>query len=77
MINITLFQLQSLQKREFDEDKDNMYLNFYMGPNPSVPKRTRVALPVSIGRNFERIPHQWDIRVTNMDKKSLKIEVNH
>jgi len=64
-----------LQNREFDEDKDNMYLNFYTGPNPSVPKRTRVALPVSIGRNFERIPHQWDIRVTNMDKKSLKIEV--
>ena len=40
--------LKVTRERDFDVSRDNLYVNFYFGPNPSVPKRTRVVLPVTM-----------------------------
>jgi len=72
----TFFMDISLRDREFDDTRDIMHLNFYFGPNPSVPKHTRVALPIVAGTEFHRIPFQWDARITRQDGKNMTIEVN-
>jgi len=66
----------SFLDRQLDASRDNLYLNFYFGPNPSVPKRTRVVLSIALDTDFQRIPYQWDARVTKQDDTKLNIEVN-
>ncbi|KAK4298187.1 hypothetical protein Pmani_029452 [Petrolisthes manimaculis] len=64
------------REREFDVTRDRLYLNFYMGPNPSVPKRTRVVLPVGLQREFTRAPHKWDVRVQAQEGNTLTLQVH-
>ncbi|XP_018014264.1 hemocyte protein-glutamine gamma-glutamyltransferase isoform X2 [Hyalella azteca] len=70
-----LLNLRFLE-REYDPSRDNVYLNFYFGPNPSVPKRTRVVLRVSPDQEFQRVPHQWDARIQNQEGLDVTVEVN-
>jgi len=65
-----------LKERELEQSRDNMYLNFFFGPTPSVPKRTRVVLPIVPGAEFQRVPYQWDARVLSTDGTAMIIEVN-
>jgi len=72
----TFFVNINFQDREFNEVRDNVYLNFYFGPNPSVPKRTRVVLPIISGGEFQRGPYQWDARIVQQDGQRVSVEVN-
>jgi len=65
-----------LKDRNFDPVRDIMHLNFYFGSNPSVPKQTRVVLPVGTEDDFSRVPFQWDARITNQKEKIMSLEVN-
>ncbi|KAF2351038.1 Transglutaminase N-terminal [Trinorchestia longiramus] len=64
------------QEREYDPSRDNVYLNFYFGPNPSVPKRTRVVLRVSPDQEFQRVPHQWDARIQSQEELNVTVEIH-
>merc|ERR1719369_319605 len=66
----------ALRDRDLDLSRDNMYMNFYFGPNPSVPKRTRVVLPVLPDVEFQRVPYQWDVRVTRREGNNLHLEIS-
>jgi len=66
----------NFKQRKFDADNDLLFLNFYIGPNPTVPKHTRVVLPVTPGVEFQRVPHQWDARVTGQEGNNMTIEVH-
>merc|ERR1739838_1150540 len=65
-----------LRDRDYDSATDLMYLNFYIGPNPSVPKRTRIVLPVFSRSEFERVPYQWDSRILLQEPHKITVEVN-
>ncbi|XP_042232453.1 hemocyte protein-glutamine gamma-glutamyltransferase-like [Homarus americanus] len=64
------------REREFDCTRDHLYLNFYFGPAPSVPKRTRVVLPVTIQKEFTRAPQKWDVRIQAQDGNTLTLQVH-
>ncbi|XP_071533405.1 hemocyte protein-glutamine gamma-glutamyltransferase-like [Panulirus ornatus] len=64
------------REREFDCTRDQLYLNFYFGPNPSVPKRTRVVLPVTIQKEFTRAPQKWDVRIQAQEANTLTLQVH-
>ncbi|CAL4062123.1 unnamed protein product [Meganyctiphanes norvegica] len=64
------------RERDFDVTRDQLYLNFYFGPNPSVPKRTRVVLPISIQKEFTKAPQKWDARIHAQDVRSLTLQVH-
>jgi len=66
----------TFREREFDASRDNVFLNFYFGPNPSVPKLTRVVLPIREDDGFQRAPYQWDARLLASDRRSLTVEVH-
>merc|ERR1719452_399738 len=66
----------TFRDRAFDDSRDNVYVNFYFGPNPSVPKRTRVVLPLRFNAEFQRVPYQWDARVINQEKNTVSVEVS-
>ena len=67
---------QTFKDRAFEDSQDNVHVNFYFGPNPSVPKRTRVVLPLRLNAEFQRVPHQWDARVISQEKNTLSVEVS-
>ena len=52
-----------------------MYLNFYIGPNPSVPKRTRIVLPIEPKVDFELNQYQWDARLIIQEPRKITVEV--
>lgn len=62
--------------RPFDPNCDVLFINFYYGPNPSFPKRTRIVLPVCMQSDFYRAPHQWDARMCGQDGNLLNIQIN-
>ncbi|XP_047471047.1 hemocyte protein-glutamine gamma-glutamyltransferase-like isoform X3 [Penaeus chinensis] len=64
------------RERDFDCTRDNLYLNFYFGPNPSVPKRTRIVLPVTIQKEFSKAPQKWDCRIHAQDSRNLTLQVH-
>jgi len=64
------------RERDFDCTRDNLYVNFYFGPNPSVPKRTRIVLPVTIQKEFNRAPQKWDARIHAHDSRNLTLQVH-
>nr|XP_045590477.1 hemocyte protein-glutamine gamma-glutamyltransferase-like isoform X1 [Procambarus clarkii] len=64
------------REREFDCTRDHLYLNFYFGPQPSVPKRTRVVLPVTIQKEFTRTPQKWDVRIQAQEANTLTLQVH-
>ncbi|KAK7067664.1 hypothetical protein SK128_006967 [Halocaridina rubra] len=64
------------REREFDVSRDNLYVNFYFGPNPSVPKRTRVVLPVTIQKDFTKGPQKWDVRIHSQDSNTLTLQIH-
>lgn len=64
------------RERDFDCTRDNLYLNFYYGPNPSVPKRTRVVLPVTIQKEFTKGPQKWDVRIHAQDSRNLTLQIH-
>jgi len=66
----------NLRDREYDHSRDLMFLNFYLGPNPSVPKRTRIVMPVAPRVEFERVPYQWDARLLHQENNKITVEVN-
>ncbi|XP_076067754.1 hemocyte protein-glutamine gamma-glutamyltransferase-like [Oratosquilla oratoria] len=72
----TFYMTLTTKEREFDTSRDLLYVNFYFGPNPSVPKRTRIVLPVTTQKEFSRAPQRWDVRIHNQDAKTLTLQVN-
>jgi len=66
----------SFKERNFDGSRDDLFLQLYYGPNPSVPKRTRVVLPIIAQRDFTKTPSQWDARIHNQDQHNLTIQVH-
>merc|ERR1711962_1113806 len=66
----------TFREREFEASRDNVFLNFYFGPNPSVPKLTRVVLPIREDEEFQRAPYQWDAKLLAHDRRTLTVEVH-
>jgi len=66
----------TFRENEFEQDRSNVFLNFYFGPNPSVPKLTRVVLPIRSDYEYQRVPHQWDARLLNQDRRTITVEVS-
>jgi len=62
--------------RPLDLAVDSAHINFYFGPNPSVPKRTRVVLPITSHTQFTRVPHQWDIRMLDAAANRVTVEIS-
>ncbi|XP_071527713.1 hemocyte protein-glutamine gamma-glutamyltransferase-like [Panulirus ornatus] len=70
------FHLSLVTKdRQYDGTRDHLYLNFYFGPNPTVPKRTRVVLPLTIHKEFTRAPQKWDVRIQAQEANTLTLQV--
>jgi len=65
-----------LRERDYESINDVMYLNFYIGPNPSVPKRTRIVLPIEPKVDFELNQYQWDARLIIQEPRKITVEVN-
>jgi len=64
------------RERDFDSNCDLLFLNFYIGPNPSVPKKTRIMVPLVVKNDFDRAPYQWDARILNDEPRKITVEVN-
>lgn len=70
------FQMEiAFNDRSFNVETDSAHINFYFGPNPSVPKRTRVVLPISSNAQFSRVPYQWDVRMVEQDTSANSVTV--
>ena len=77
VINIVSYESnQTFDDRVFDSTVDNAYLSFYFGPNPTVPKRTRVVLPIIPDSDFKRVPYQWDGRMIRQENNTVTMEVS-
>jgi len=70
------FMNLTFQGRNFDPSRDVLFINFYYGPNPSVPKRTRIVLPVTIQGDFSKAPSQWDARIHSHNGRFLTIQIH-
>lgn len=64
------------QNKDFNPNRDCLFLNFYIGPNPSVAKKTRIVLPVLMQKEFTNAPQQWDVRVHNQEPGKITLQVS-